>query len=72
MAQEKAKAARQADPPSECRAEFARTGVPKYLIAARVGVHPVRLSQFLHGHRPMPAALYERIMRAIADEAAAK
>jgi hypothetical protein len=36
-----------------------------YKIAATVGCHPSRLSQYLHEHAPMPPDLAQRIAKAL-------
>ena len=53
--------------PADLRALAARRDVKLYVLAADVGVHPSRLSQYLHGHVPMPDAVAQRIHRALEE-----
>jgi len=49
------------------RAAIARSGRLKYLLAARVGVHPCRLSRMLNEREPLPRKIAERILAALED-----
>jgi plasmid maintenance system antidote protein VapI len=53
----------------DVRAECARRRLPLYMLAAKVGLHPVRLGRFLNGHRPLSPELAERIRRALDTDA---
>lgn len=48
--------------PADLRAAIARCGLPKYIVGARCGVHPVRLSRLLHGREPLTDELTRRIL----------
>jgi hypothetical protein len=54
--------------PADLRALRARTQEPVYLLAARLRVHPGRLSMYLRGTLPMPAGLAQRIAAALKRE----
>jgi plasmid maintenance system antidote protein VapI len=56
--------------PGDIRAALARLRYPAYKLAARIEVHPARLSPMLHGRAPLPANIAERIARVLAAEAA--
>jgi hypothetical protein len=56
----------------ELRAEVARYRVPVYMLAARLRVHPTRLSRLLHGRERIPEALVPKILDAIRAEAVAR
>jgi DNA-binding transcriptional regulator YdaS (Cro superfamily) len=47
------------------RAEIARLPIKRYVLAARIGVHPSRLGQMLNGRVPMPPAVAARISEAL-------
>lgn len=49
---------------AQLRAEVARANVPYFKIAARADVHPATLSALLHGRRPIPTHVAERIFAA--------
>jgi plasmid maintenance system antidote protein VapI len=49
----------------DIRAELARRRLPIYMLAAMVGLHPIRLSKVLNGRVVLKPELAERIMRAI-------
>jgi len=49
----------------DLRAALSYHRKPIYIVAAAVGVHPVRLSKFLNGRLPLKPDLAERIRRAI-------
>lgn len=51
--------------PADLRAAIARSGQHKYVIGARCGVHPVRLSKLLHGREPLTDELARRILSAV-------
>jgi plasmid maintenance system antidote protein VapI len=55
--------------PGDIRAALARLRFPLYQLAARVHVHPARLSPMIHEHRPLPAGLAERIADVLSEEA---
>jgi DNA-binding transcriptional regulator YdaS (Cro superfamily) len=57
--------------PAELRARVAFVGIRMYKLGSRVDIHPSRLSQYLHGHVPLPDEIATRIQRAL-DEAAAE
>ena len=57
---------------ADLKAELARHGVPRYVLAARVRLHPVRLGRLLNGRLTLTPALAQRLMMAIAEEAGAK
>lgn len=50
---------------ADLRAAIARSGLHKYVIGARCGVHPVRLSRLLHDKEPLTDELAHRILAAI-------
>jgi hypothetical protein len=58
------------------RAELARLGLPRYIAAARVGVHPVTLSGMLWERMPLTArvrkALWELIEELTIESALAE
>jgi DNA-binding transcriptional regulator YdaS (Cro superfamily) len=56
---------------AELRAQVAFVGIKYYKLASLVDVHPSRLSQYLHGHLPIPNDVAARIRRAL-DGAPAK
>jgi plasmid maintenance system antidote protein VapI len=47
------------------RAEIARLQINRYVLAARVGVHPSRLGQMLNGRVPMPEHVAVRLSEAL-------
>jgi len=55
--------------PADIRAELARRRFPLYQLAARISVHPARLSPMLHERVPLPAHIAERIAAALEEEA---
>ncbi len=56
--------------PADFRAELARLGLLHYIAAARVGIHPSRLSAVLWGREPMPTGLAQRLLEVIGEERA--
>ncbi len=54
--------------PDDFRAEIARLGVPKYVIAAQLPVHPTRFSRWLWGRETMPASAKQRLADVLEDE----
>jgi plasmid maintenance system antidote protein VapI len=56
-------------PPTDAdlRAAVARRQIRQYYLAAVVGIHPTRLSAYLHGRAPMPADVALRIARAVEE-----
>ena len=56
--------------PADLRALLARERVAVYLVAARVRVHPSRLSAMLHERVPMPADLAAELAGVIRGQAA--
>ena len=54
--------------PAELRSKIAVRNIPKYIIAARARIHPVRLSALLHGRTPVDQQLAERILRALDEK----
>jgi hypothetical protein len=59
----------QAPSAADLRAAIARAQVKVFLVAARVGIHPVSLSRRLHGRIPLEQDLARRILAAIEAEA---
>ena len=53
--------------PTEILAELARRRWPKYMFAARVGVHPATLAKMLAERRPIPPEVSAR-MQAVLEE----
>jgi plasmid maintenance system antidote protein VapI len=49
----------------DIRAEIARRGVPRYVLAAYARLHPVKLGRLLNGRVTLTPVLAERIMRAL-------
>jgi hypothetical protein len=54
--------------PGDIRAELARRRLPLYLLAAKILVHPARLSPMIHERVPMPTRIAEKIARVLAEE----
>ncbi len=54
---------------ADIRAEIARRNVPRYILAARVRVHPIRLGRLLNGRLTLTPELAQRIMRGLSHEA---
>jgi plasmid maintenance system antidote protein VapI len=55
--------------PADLRAALARYRVPLYVAAAKIRVHPVRLSRMLGGRLGLSPEIATRMLRAIQDEA---
>jgi plasmid maintenance system antidote protein VapI len=53
---------------ADVRAAIARDKLKLYLVAARVQVHPSRLSLIVNGRAPLTPELAERLAQAIAEE----
>ena len=53
--------------PTDIRVTLARFRYPVYQLAARIQVHPARLSPMLHERAPLPANIAERIARVLAE-----
>ena len=53
--------------PADIRADLARLRLPLYQLAARVEVHPARLSPMLYERAPLPARIAARIADVLAD-----
>lgn len=53
---------------ADLRAELARVGLPRYVAAARIGVHPSRLSAVLWERETLPQKLAQRLWAVIEDE----
>jgi plasmid maintenance system antidote protein VapI len=53
---------------ADVRAAIARDKLKLYLVAARVGVHPSRLSLIVNGRAPLTPELAQRLALAIAEE----
>jgi plasmid maintenance system antidote protein VapI len=53
---------------ADVRAAIARDKLKLYLLAARVQVHPCRLSLIVNGHAPLTPDLAQRLAQAIAEE----
>lgn len=47
---------------------LAERAKPFYMLAAEVGISPATLSQMLHGHRPTPSSLAQRIEKELGLE----
>jgi len=58
--------------PADFRAEIARLGLPHYIVAARVGIHPSRFSRFLWGREVMSRRLADRLIEVIQEEKKAR
>ncbi|HUF93615.1 MAG TPA: hypothetical protein VMR23_14660 [Candidatus Limnocylindria bacterium] len=56
--------------PGDIRAALARLKFPLYQLAARIEVHPARLSPMIHERQPLPPRIAERIARVLAEVAA--
>jgi plasmid maintenance system antidote protein VapI len=56
---------------SELRAEIARQQVPRYKLAAQVGVHPGRLGQMLNGKLPLSTDVCEKLTKILGNESTA-
>jgi len=52
----------------ELRMEVARQQLPKFLLAARAGMHPARLGRLLKGRQELTPALAQRIGEALENE----
>lgn len=57
---------------ADLRAELARLNVPRYIIAAKAGVHPSRLSAVLCERDKLPRRLAKAVWNAIAEERASR
>jgi hypothetical protein len=57
---------------AQLRARIAAARVHAYKVAARVPMHPVRLSRILNYRDQLTRELFTRILHAIADEARAR
>jgi hypothetical protein len=58
--------------PEDWRAEIARLGLPHYIIAARMPIHPTQLSRWLWGREPMPITAKRRLAHVLEKERAAR
>lgn len=58
--------------PADLRAELARLNVPRYVIAAKAGVHPSRLGAILSERARLSRSLAEAVWKVIAEERAAR
>ena len=47
------------------KAALVEAGIPFYVAAAAVGLHPGRLSQFLNSHEPLPERLANKLAEVI-------
>ena len=54
--------------PEDFRAEIARVGLPHYVVAARLPIHPTRFSRWLWGHERMPDSAKERLAEVLEEE----
>jgi hypothetical protein len=54
--------------PEDFRAELARLGLPHYIAAARVGLHPSRLSAVLWRRERLSGTLADRLWQVIQEE----
>ena len=50
------------------RAEIARLRIPIFQLAARVNVHPGRMSQYLNERIPLPQSVAQRIWSTLEEE----
>lgn len=50
---------------TKLRGLVAEYGIPQYILAAQIRVHPCTLSKMLRGHVPIPRDVAERIRRAV-------
>ena len=55
--------------PGDIRATLARLRFPLYQLAARIEIHPARLSPMIHERVPMPPRIAERIAAALKEVA---
>lgn len=53
--------------PSDLRAELARRQITRYVLAAKIGVHPGRLGQMLNGKLPLPEDLAARLAQVLQE-----
>ena len=53
---------------SDLRAAIARAGTPKYILAAKIRLHPVRLSKILNERETLTKDLALRVLRALKQE----
>ena len=51
--------------PADFRAEIGRRRLVIYVLAAEIGVYPGRLGRMLNERMPMPAAITEKLSRAL-------
>ena len=51
--------------PSDLRAAVAFSGLPKYKLAALVGLHSSALSLLLNGQAPIPEAIGKKILKVV-------
>jgi hypothetical protein len=58
--------------PEDFRAELARLGLPHYVAAARMPIHPTQLSRWLWGRDPMPASAKRRLAQVLEEERVAR
>ena len=58
--------------PEDFRAELARLGLPHYVAAARVGLHPSRLAAVLWRRERLSPKLAERLWAVIQEERVAR
>jgi len=58
--------------PEDFRAELARLGIPHYIAAAKVGLHPSRLAAVLWRRERLSPRLAERLCEIIEEERAAR
>lgn len=58
--------------PEDFRAELARLGLPHYVAAARMPIHPNQLSRWLWGRDPMPVSARRRLAQVLEKERVAR
>ena len=56
--------------PEDFRAEFARLGLPHYIVAARVGLHPSRLAAVLWRKERLSPKLAKKLCQVLEEERA--
>ena len=56
----------------DIRAEIARLRYPIYQLAAKVNVHPGRMSRYLNERTEMPQSVADRVFEALREESATR
>jgi hypothetical protein len=57
---------------ADLRAELARLNLPRYVIAARAGVHPSKLGAVLSERDRLSPGLAEAVLKVISEERSAR